>query len=48
MILNPFLMPLPQRESGNEIYIFIEQDMPADPFKSIETSIKNLKQLLIQ
>lgn len=28
-------------------YIFIEHDMPADPFKSIETSIKNLKQLSV-
>ncbi|MEJ7683250.1 MAG: sugar phosphate isomerase/epimerase [Segetibacter sp.] len=29
-------------------YIFIEHDMPADPFKSIETSIKNLKQLSVR
>jgi len=28
-------------------YIFIEHDMPADPFKSIETSIKNLKHLSV-
>jgi sugar phosphate isomerase/epimerase len=28
-------------------YIFIEHDMPADPFKSIQTSIKNLKQLSV-
>lgn len=29
-------------------YIFIEHDMPADPFKSISTSIKNLKQLSVR
>lgn len=29
-------------------YIFIEHDMPADPFKSINTSIKNLKQLSVR
>jgi hypothetical protein len=29
-------------------YIFIEHDMPADPFKSIETSIQNLKQLSVR
>jgi len=29
-------------------YFFIELDMPADPFKSIETSIKNLKQLSVR
>ncbi len=29
-------------------YFFIEHDMPADPFKSIETSIKNLKQLSVR
>ena len=28
-------------------YYFIEHDMPADAFKSIETSIKNLKQLSV-
>lgn len=29
-------------------YIFIEHDMPADPFKSIETSIKNFKNLSVR
>ena len=29
-------------------YIFIEHDMPAEPFKSIETSIKNLKNLSVR
>lgn len=28
-------------------YIFIEHDMPADPYKSIQTSIKNLKHLAV-
>ncbi|WP_297814555.1 hypothetical protein [Segetibacter sp.] len=27
-------------------YIFVEHDMPADPFRSIQTSIENLQQLV--